>query len=112
MFQVKIFICKSFSIDAKAASTVSLQTKAVSFKWLKLRKLVTYIQKVSSLNHKVLNYSVECSPLETGRNSVSFEFTSAKLSKILGGLRNNISEQLNDDAANVLKTNMLILITK
>lgn len=49
---------------------------------------------------------MECGAFKAGRNAVLFKFTSAELSKILGGLRDDIGKQLDDDATNVLKMNL------
>ncbi len=82
MFDGKIFICKLFAVDAFPTSTVM-------------------IGKVSTLDHKVLNNSMEGAPLVMERFAqlAVTLFTRAQTSEVLGRPRGNILIQLHNDPA-------------
>ena len=61
-----------------------------------------YINKISALNHEVLNDSVKCSSLKTCLQTISFEFSGAKLPEVFCCFWYNVSKQLNDNTADLL----------
>ncbi len=61
-----------------------------------------YIEKISSLNHKIFYDTMESSPFESCRKSISLKFSGAELSEVLSSLWYYISEQLYDDTSDIL----------
>lgn len=59
-----------------------------------LLKLISnpYINEIASLDHKILDDSVEIRAFKSKRDTILAQFSSAKLSEILCCLRNDISE--------------------
>lgn len=66
-------------------------------------KDATYIDKVSTLNHKVFDNAMKYCSLETGGNTITTIFTSTKLTEIFTSLWNNIRKQLENNPTNFLE---------
>ena len=83
MFQSKVFIFKIFCspfVDAHGPGPIP-------------------VQKVSPLNHEVLDYPVKWSIFEANRPPTQFELPCAELPEIFSGLRHNVSKKLNFNAS-------------
>ena len=81
MAKLKILVCKTFrSVDSRGPSTIS-------------------VDKVSSLNHELLNDAMELATFVALRSSaLVFRFSSAVLTEVLGSTRDDIREELHLDS--------------
>lgn len=106
MFQGEILVGKHIAINTHDAGSVTLkegvenQLSLVNAKTNETRD--NYINKISSLYHKVLDYAMKAGALVAQWHSIRLVFTGAELPEVLGGLWHCVREQLEDHATDFL----------
>lgn len=95
MFQLETFIGKLATAKDRHYTGAIVLNKEQTF--VKQQTTITkdaYIDKVTALDHKVLDHSMECAALVADRHTILLILAGAELAEILACLRHNIGKQL------------------
>lgn len=107
MLQAEIFVGKRTTVDAVHTGAIALIEKSKQLRaFPRLEAILhTYINKITALNHEILDHSMEKRAFVAQWHAVLAMFASTQLSKILAGLWYDIGEELEYHSADFLKKN-------